>query len=102
MVLVGFQVPHNCKVSEKGKDKNGRLKRAIFAMPADVKLELERRGLRADYDHRPAYQRNDYIAWIERAVRKEIRLKRLNQMLDQLEKGGVYMRMDHPASKKRD
>ncbi|MFM5905176.1 MAG: YdeI/OmpD-associated family protein [Micrococcales bacterium] len=78
------------------------MKRAVYAMPADVKLALELRGLRADYDHRPAYQRNDYIAWIERAVRKDIRLKRMNQMLDELEKGGVYMRMDHPASRKRD
>jgi uncharacterized protein YdeI (YjbR/CyaY-like superfamily) len=69
-------------------------------MPADVKLALEQNGLRADYDHRPAYQRNDYLAWITRAVRPEIRLKRLNQMLDELKKGGVYMRMDHPASKK--
>jgi hypothetical protein len=24
----------------------------------------------------------------------------LNQMIDELKKGGVYMRMDHPASKK--
>lgn len=69
-------------------------------MPADVKLELEQRGLRADFDHRPSYQRNDYLNWITRAERNEIRQKRLKQMLDELEKGGVFMRADHPASRK--
>jgi len=29
-----------------------------------------------------------------------VRAKRLAQMIDELKKGGVYMRMDHPASKK--
>lgn len=82
------------------RDKKGNLRRKLYEMPADVKLELEQRALRADYNHRPAYQRNDYLGWITRAVRPEIRLKRLNQMLDELEKGGVYMRMDHPASRK--
>jgi uncharacterized protein YdeI (YjbR/CyaY-like superfamily) len=82
------------------RDKRGNLRRKLLEMPADVKLALESSGLRADYDHRPAYQRNDYLAWITRAVRPEIRMKRLNQMLDELSKGGIYMRMDHPASKK--
>ena len=82
------------------RDKKGNLRRTLIEMPADVKLALEQTSLRADYDHRPAYQRNDYLAWITRAVRQEIRQKRLDQMLDELKKGGVYMRMDHPASKK--
>jgi uncharacterized protein YdeI (YjbR/CyaY-like superfamily) len=86
--------------SKDYRDKKGNLRRKLHEMPADVKLALEQRALRADFDHRPAYQRNDYLGWIKRAVRPEIRLKRLNQMLDELEKGGVYMRMDHPASRK--
>ena len=86
--------------SREVRDKKGNLRRKLVEMPADVKLALEQTGLRAEYDHRPAYQRNDYLGWITRAVRPEIRQKRLNQMLDELEKGGVYMRMDHPASKK--
>ena len=86
--------------SKEYRDKKGNVRRKLYEMPADVKLALEQRALRADFDHRPAYQRNDYIGWITRAVRPEIRLKRLNQMLDELEKGGVYMRMDHPASRK--
>ena len=82
------------------RDKSGRLKRKVNEMPADVKQALESNRLRADYDARPAYQRNDYLAWIMRTKMPEIRAKRLEQMLKELETGGVYMRMDHPASRK--
>jgi uncharacterized protein YdeI (YjbR/CyaY-like superfamily) len=69
-------------------------------MPAFVKSALEERGLMADYLARPAYQQNDYIGWINRAKRQETKEKRLRQMLDELEEGGVYMNMDHPPSRK--
>jgi uncharacterized protein YdeI (YjbR/CyaY-like superfamily) len=46
------------------------------------------------YYERPPYQRNDYIGWINRAKRDETKQKRLNQMLDELEKGNVYMKME--------
>jgi uncharacterized protein YdeI (YjbR/CyaY-like superfamily) len=69
-------------------------------MPEFVKRALKERGLMQDYDDRPAYQRNDYIGWINRAKRQETKEKRLRQMLDELEKGGVYMKMKHPASSK--
>jgi hypothetical protein len=62
---------------------------------------LEDRGLMDDYLSRPAYQQNDYIGWINRARRDTTKHKRLAQMLDELEKGGVYMKMSHPASRKR-
>ena len=39
------------------------------------------------------YQQNDYIGWITRAKRPETRQKRLDQMLAELQTGGVYMRM---------
>ena len=86
--------------SREPRDKKGNLRRKLYEMPADVKLALEENAVRADYDHRPPYQRNDYVAWFDRAVRPDIRAKRLNQMIDELRKVGVYMRMDHPASKK--
>lgn len=86
--------------SREPRDKKGNLRRKLYEMPADVKRALEENAVRADYDHRPPYQRNDYVAWIDRAVRPDIRAKRLAQMIDELTKGGVYMRMDHPASKK--
>ena len=55
-------------------------------MPADVAAALGERGLDEAYAARPPFQRNDYIGWIVRA-------KRLRQMLDELEQGGVYMNM---------
>ena len=70
------------------------------AMPEDVRLALDERGVRADYDERPWYQRNDYLAWIARAQRADTRARRLSQMLDELEQGGVYMRMTHAPSRK--
>ena len=69
-------------------------------MPDDVRLALEGRGLMAAYEERPFYQRNDYLGWIDRAKRPETREKRIVQMLDELDRGGVYMKMDHPPSRK--
>ena len=69
-------------------------------MPEEVRLALEERGVRADYDARPWYQRNDYLAWMRRAKRADTRARRLAQMLDELEQGGVYMRMTHAPSRK--
>ena len=77
-----------------------RLKRPRHPMPEFVKQALEERGLWDAYRARPAYQQNDYIGWINRAKRQATKEKRLRQMLDELEQGGVYMNMEHPASKK--
>jgi uncharacterized protein YdeI (YjbR/CyaY-like superfamily) len=78
-------------------EANNRLKRPIYPMPEEVREALERRGLMAAYEARPDYQRNDYLGWILHAKREETTQKRLSQMLDELEKGGVYMNMAwHP------
>jgi uncharacterized protein YdeI (YjbR/CyaY-like superfamily) len=69
------------------------LKRPLNPMPEHVRAALRQRGLTAAYRARPAYQRNDYLSWIAQAKRPETRRKRLEQMLDELERGGVYMRM---------
>ena len=69
-------------------------------MPPAVLDALKARGLLADYEARPFYQRNDYLAWIARAQRPETREHRLAQMLDELEQGGVYMKMAHAPSRK--
>ena len=45
------------------------------------------------YRARPPYQQNDYLGWIIGAKREDTRAKRLRQMLDELDKGGVYMNM---------
>ena len=75
-----------------------RLTRDIQVLPDDVRKALESGKLMAAYDERPAYQRNDYLAWIDRARRPETRQKRLDQMLQELTKGGVYMGMRHNPS----
>ena len=69
-------------------------------MPEDVLELLNAEGVWQDYQARPAYQQNDYLGWISRAARPETRNKRIQQMLEELRVGGVYMKMDHPASKK--
>lgn len=77
-----------------------KLTRDKQPMPAYVRKALIERGLMDAYKARPAYQQNDYLGWIERAKRDETKQKRLVQMLDELEAGGVYMNMEHAASAK--
>lgn len=62
-------------------------------MPDFVAEALEASGLRDKYDARPAYQRNDYLLWINKVKREETKQKHLSQMLEELEGGGVYMGM---------
>jgi uncharacterized protein YdeI (YjbR/CyaY-like superfamily) len=82
-------------------EKEQRLKRPIHPMPEFVKQAIEERGLLGEYAKRPAYQQNDYLGWINRAKQEKTKLQRLNQMLEELETGGVYMKMTHPPSMKR-
>ncbi|GAB5517662.1 YdeI/OmpD-associated family protein [Rhodopirellula baltica] len=74
--------------------------REVHPIPKFVLDALERESLIIAYRERPAYQQNDYIGWINSAKRDETKQKRLKQMLAELEQGGVYMKMDHPPSKK--
>ncbi len=69
-------------------------------MPGFVRKALEMRGLMAAYRERPAYQRNDYVGWVVRAKQLRTKEKRLQQMLEELDVGGVYMKMKHPPSKR--
>ena len=69
-------------------------------MPDDVAEALDRHEAWGDYDARPPYQRNDYLGWIGGAKRPETRRKRIEQMLDELAAGGIYMGMAHPPSRK--
>jgi len=78
---------------ESAPDATARMRRQIYPMPDDVRLSLEQRGLMAVYRARPMYQQNDYIGWICRAQRPETRQRRLDQMLDELANGGLYMKM---------
>lgn len=69
------------------------LRRDLNPMPGFVRDALEAEGLMEKYGERPAYQRNDYLWWIASPKREETRRKRLDQMLDELRRGGVYMKM---------
>jgi uncharacterized protein YdeI (YjbR/CyaY-like superfamily) len=62
-------------------------------MPYFVREALDARRLRDKYDARPPYQRNDYLLWINKVKRDDTKQKHLEQMLDELEAGGVYMGM---------
>ena len=68
-------------------------------MPEFVLEALLARGLMDAYEARPPYQQNDYIGWITRAKRDETTQKRLTQMLDELESGDKYMKMDYRSKK---
>ena len=67
--------------------------RPRYPMPEYIREALESRGVMEAYNARPPYQRNDYIGWITRAKHIETQEKRLNQMLEELEKGDVYMKV---------
>jgi hypothetical protein len=73
---------------------NGReLKRDVQPMPGMVRRALDARKLMDAYRARPDYQQNDYLGWINKAKLDDTKRKRLDQMLDELEKGNVYMGM---------
>lgn len=76
-----------------------RLKRPIQPMPDFVIKALRKQGLLRAYRSRPAYQQNDYLAWITRAKRQETKDRRLGQMLDDLTRGDRYMGMPYHAGK---
>jgi len=66
-------------------------------MPDFAEQSLRERGLMDAYLARPPYQRNDYLGWISRAKREETVQKRLEQMLEELRRGDVYMKMSWRA-----
>lgn len=73
--------------------------RPRHTMPGFIKTALTKAGLMERYQARPPYQRNDYLGWITRAKRDETQRKRLTQMLDELERGNVYMNMQWKPKK---
>lgn len=67
--------------------------RPRYPMPDFFRDALSAHGLMDAYLSRPPYQQNDYIGWIQRARLETTKQKRLNQILDELKKGNVYMKM---------
>ena len=68
-------------------------RRPRHPMPDFVREALEEHSMLDAYEARPPYQRNDYLGWIARAKREDTRERRLAQMLDELRRGNVYMKM---------
>ncbi len=75
------------------RTKVARVRRPRHPMPPSIRKALISSGLMAAYRLRPAYQRNDYLGWIERARLEGTRQRRLEQMLDELARGDRYMKM---------
>ena len=65
-----------------------KLSRPIQPMSHRVR-EAGERGSRDAYRRRPAYQQNDYLAWITRAKRPETKKRRSMQMLEGLVRGDM-------------
>ena len=59
-------------------------------MPGNVRAALEKRNLMDAYLDRPPYQKDDYLKWIALAAGPAAKQKRLDQMLEELEKGNVF------------
>lgn len=77
------------------------VKRERHPMPDDVLSALEGENLFEAYELRPPYQQNDYIGWINSAKRDETRQKRINQMVEELRTGNLYLKMHYEPKKKR-
>ena len=75
-------------------DERSGLRRPRQPMPEFVRRALDERELREAYQQRPPYQQNDYLWWINDAKREETKERRLAQMLDELERGDRYMKME--------
>jgi uncharacterized protein YdeI (YjbR/CyaY-like superfamily) len=75
------------------------LSRPTHPVPDFVWKALVESRLLDAYHERPAYQQNDYIGWINRAKRPETVQKRLDQMLYELERGDLYMKMAYRSRK---
>lgn len=67
--------------------------RKRWDMPSDVWSQIVKNGLQKVYEARPPYQKNDYIGWITQAKQETTRTKRIDQMIDELKDGDVYMNM---------
>ncbi len=74
-------------------EKPSRMTRERYPMPDFIRDALAANHLTSAYDARPPYQRNDYIGWITRAKLPVTQQNRLAQMLDELERGDMYMKM---------
>lgn len=82
------------------KSVKSRMTRPIYEMPSFIAEALRENQLEEAYESRPPYQQNDYVGWITRATLEPTRMKRLNQMLEELKDGKLYMKMTYSPKKR--
>ena len=59
-------------------------------MPGNVSRALAKKNLMDAFRARPDYQQNGYLKWIATAAGPAVKQQRLDQMLDELHKGGLF------------
>ena len=59
-------------------------------MPGNVRSALAKKNLLDAFRARPDYQRNGYLKWIASAAGPAAKQQRLDQMLDELQQGGLF------------
>jgi hypothetical protein len=59
-------------------------------MPGNVSGALAKTNLTDAFRARPDYQQNGYLKWIATAAGPTAKQQRLDQMLDELKKGGLF------------
>jgi len=59
-------------------------------MPGNVRGALAKRNLADAFRARPDYQRDGYLKWIAAAAGPSAKQQRLDQMLDELQNGGLF------------
>jgi hypothetical protein len=59
-------------------------------MPGNVRGALAKKNLTDAFRARPDYQQNEYLKWIATAAGPAVKQQRLDQMLHELEKGGLF------------
>ena len=64
--------------------------KAAQPMPGNVRDALAKRKLTDTYQDRPDYQQAEYLKWISLANGPTAKQQRLDQMLEELEKGGLF------------
>lgn len=60
-------------------------------MPADIRIHLAERNLTDAFRRRPEDQKRKYLEWIEGTRFSILRSRRIRQMLDELDRGDMYM-----------
>jgi uncharacterized protein YdeI (YjbR/CyaY-like superfamily) len=64
--------------------------KAAQPMPGNVKGALAKAKLLDTFHERPQYQQDDYLKWIAHAAGPQQKQQRIDQLVDELTKGGVF------------